>query len=189
MAGRSPCPGLNLLANHAYLPRSGEGIDLATIRSATVEVFNFAPDVFDGPFKMVQDLNLSTTGNSSTFNLLDLQKHDAIEFDGSLSRDDYYFGDNLHFNHRIWHTVAKDLDLYNVPRSGMGRYVTLEIAAHARAARVKDAKSRNPEFNASASEMMGSPGTTALYMTVLWEDEAVAAPKEWIRPFFGMCYF
>jgi hypothetical protein len=60
------------------------------------------------------------------------------------------------------------------------------MAARARAARVKDAKSRNPEFNASASEVMGSPGTTGLYLTTLWDDRVGAAPKAWIRAFFGM---
>lgn len=44
----------------------------------------------------------STTGNSSTFNLEDSNVHNDIEIDGSLSRKDLYFGDNVHFDHEIW---------------------------------------------------------------------------------------
>lgn len=174
------------MANHGWLPRSGKDIDLAAIQHATSHAFNYAPDTFNSAFQMVQDFHLSTTGNFSTFNLQDVEKHDAIEFDGSLSRNDHYFGDNLHFDPAIWRTVAQDLDLYHVPLFGKGRFVTLDAAAKAWAARVKEAKSVNPVFNSSALEIMGSPGTTALYLTTLWDYDVGAASKAWIRAFFGM---
>jgi hypothetical protein len=182
MAGRSPCPGLNALANHGWLPRSGKNIDLAAIQYATVNAFNFGPHVFDTAFQQVQDFKLSTTKNSSTFNLVDLQKHDAIEFDGSLSRNDFYSGDNLNFDPDIWATMVERLRLYQTKTE---KFVTVETAAKARAARVKDAMKANPQFNASALQMIGSPGTTALYLTTLWDDSVGAAPKSWIRAFFG----
>lgn len=43
----------------------------------------------------------------------------------------------------------------------------------------------NPGFNASKAQMDGSPGTTALYLTTLWDDEADGAPKAWVKAFFG----
>jgi hypothetical protein len=82
------------------------------------------------------------------------------------------------------------LGLYDTFGDESKKYLTVEVAARARAARVADAKSKNPEFNASAAEMMGSPGTTGLYLTTLWDDKAGAAPKSWVRAFFGMfCFF
>ncbi|KAK9245497.1 Chloroperoxidase [Lipomyces tetrasporus] len=183
---RSPCPGLNARANHGWLERSGKNIDRADVDYAAVGAFNYAHGTFDGAVKMVWDYNLSTTGNSSTFNLVDLKKHDAIEFDGSLSRNDFYFGDDLHFDPAIWHTVATRIGLYDIGHSEKGKYVTVEVAAKATAARVADAKRVNPTFNASAAEMMGSPGTTALYLTTLRDNAADAAPKSWIRAFFGL---
>jgi hypothetical protein len=134
---------------------------------------------------MAEDFKLSTTGNFSTINLNDLKKHDAIEIDGSLSRNDFYFGDDLHFDPKIWHTVAKDLDLYNIPLFGKGKYVTIETAAKASLNRMREAKRVNPNFNASALEKAGVAGTAALYTTILWDYEADAAPKSWIRSFFG----
>jgi hypothetical protein len=131
------------------------------------------------------DFKLTTTGNSSTFDLSDLAAHDEIEIDGSLSRNDFYFGDDLHFDHAIWMTVAERLGLYDFGEIGVEQYVTVETAAKARAARVADAKRVNPTFNASANQMTGSPGTTALYLLTLWDEKAGAVPKPWIKAFFG----
>ncbi|UKZ79853.1 hypothetical protein TrVFT333_007616 [Trichoderma virens FT-333] len=181
---RSPCPGLNVLANHGWLPRSGKNIDLPTLQAAVSGAYNYAPDTFDGAFKQAQACNLTTTGNSSTFNLADLAKHDCIEFDGSLSRNDFYLGDDLHFDPRIWATTAKRLGLDHVSHGPLSKYVTVEQAAKARAARVADAMKANRKFNASENEMLGSPGTTALYLVTLWDDAVGAAPKEWIKSFF-----
>ncbi|OIW29222.1 Cloroperoxidase [Coniochaeta ligniaria NRRL 30616] len=181
---RSPCPGLNVMANHGYLPRSGKNIDLAAVRYGVANAYNYAPTTFDSAFQMAVDFNLTTTGNASTFNLADLAAHDKVEFDGSLSRNDHYFGDDNSFNPFIWATVAKRLGLYDIQRSQKDKYVTVEVAAKARAARVKDAKRVNPEFNASANEVTGSPGTTALYLVTLWDEKADAAPKSWIKSFF-----
>lgn len=185
MSGRSPCPGLNVMANHGFLPRSGKDIDLAAVQHAVSGAFNYEPHALDSAVQMVWDFNLSSTGNSSTFNLADVAKHDAIEFDGSLSRNDFYFGDDLHFNSAIWHTTATRLGLYDIEHSEKDKFVTVETAAKACAARIEDAKRVNPTFNASAAEMIGSPGTTALYLTTLWDNAAGAAPKAWIRVFFG----
>jgi hypothetical protein len=169
------------MANHGWLPRSGKDIDLAALQHAVVGAYNYAPDSFDGAFEQALDLNVTTTGNRSTFHLSDLAKHDAVEFDGSLSRNDFYFGDTLHFDPAIWGTVAHNLGLND---KKTGKYVTVETAAKARAARVRDAMRVNPTFNASANQMQGSPGTTALYLTTLWDDKADGAQKSWIKAFF-----
>ncbi|KAJ5087366.1 Chloroperoxidase [Penicillium angulare] len=183
---RSPCPGLNVLANHGWLPRSGKNIDISMFRSAIKGAYNYAPTALDFAFNQALDFNLTTTGNISTINLADLARHDEIEFDGSLSRNDIYFGDNLHFDPVVWGTVAKHLKLYETLGEEKNNYVTVEMAAKARAARVAEAKRVNPSFNASANEMSGSPGTTGLYLLTMWDDNFGAAPKAWVRAFFGM---
>lgn len=91
----------------------------------------------------------------------------------------------MHFDPRIWATMSKRLGLYDVGRDPMSKYVTVEQAAKARASRVADAMRVNPTFNASTNEMLGSPGTTALYLVTLWDEAVGAAPKEWIKSFFG----
>ncbi|KAL4899902.1 hypothetical protein BDW74DRAFT_105906 [Aspergillus multicolor] len=181
---RSPCPGLNVMANHGYLPRDGKNIDLALARSAISGAFNYEPTTIDFMFQAALDFNLSTTGNASTIHLSDLRWHDTIEFDGSLSRNDAYFGDNLHFDPAIWDTVAQAMNLYDAGPCENDTLVTVEAAAKARAMRVKEAMRVNPAFNNSQGAMIGSPGTTALYLTTLWDDELDAVPKSWVRAFF-----
>jgi len=97
---RSPCPGLNTLANHGILPHDGLGIDLASVIAAMKTGYNMDQDaaVLVGTVA----LETSTTGNASTFNLDDLNTHGIIEHDGSLSRADIYSGDNHSFNKTVW---------------------------------------------------------------------------------------
>jgi hypothetical protein len=177
------------LANHGFLPRSGRDISLADIQNGISQGYNFDPHAFDPVFQEVVDFKLSTTGNASTFNLIDLAKHDTIEIDGSLSRNDFYFGNDNDFDPFIWAMTAKNLGLYDIQLTKKDQYVTVEVAAKARAARVAAAKKVNPEFNASVAEMKGSPGTTGLYLLTLWDEKADAAPKSWIRSFFGTSYY
>ncbi|KAK3684323.1 Chloroperoxidase [Podospora appendiculata] len=179
---RSPCPGLNAMANHGWLPRSGKNIDLAALRYGVSHAYNYAPTVFDGAFQAAVDFNLTTTGNRSTINLYDLHQHNEIEFDGSLSRNDAFFGNDNDFDFRIWGPVADDLHLYDTDGPGkLDKYVTVELAAKARAARIKDASTVNPDFKYTE---VGSIGTTALYLTTLWDDKVGAAQKEFVRAFF-----
>jgi hypothetical protein len=135
---------------------------------------------------MALDFNLSSTGNASTIHLSDLNKHGAIEHDGSLSRSDFDLSDNHSFDPEVWNGTATSLGLYD---AGVDceedLYVTVEVAATARAARFREAEELNPEFNVTELALMGSVGETALYMTTLWDYAAGAVPKAWIRAFFG----
>ncbi|KAF5338169.1 hypothetical protein D9758_014727 [Tetrapyrgos nigripes] len=62
---RSPCPFLNTLANHGYLPRDGKGIDIPTVLDVCQKGFNIAPDVL-GTFGK---LGLLTLTNFTFFSL------------------------------------------------------------------------------------------------------------------------
>ncbi|KAJ7599081.1 Chloroperoxidase [Mycena floridula] len=44
---RSPCPGLNMLATHGYLPRNGKGLTGSMILGAASAVYNVAPEVLN----------------------------------------------------------------------------------------------------------------------------------------------
>lgn len=181
--GRSPCPGLNALANHGFLPRSGKNIDYDLVNEATILAYNYKNGTWFDAVQMAFTTNVSTTDTpNETFDLFDLARHDAIEMDGSLSRNDIYFGDDVHFDATVWSGVAKDLNLYDTRHEA---FVTVEVAAQARAARVELAMSMNPTFNSSESQQRGTFGTTGLYLLTMWDDAAKAAPKSWLRPFFG----
>ncbi|KAH8647342.1 Chloroperoxidase [Xylariales sp. PMI_506] len=171
---RSPCPMLNTLANHGFLRRDGKNISADEIHwafNASVHWVNDA--VFDS--LVDEALSASTTGNASTFNLQDSVKHDVIEHDGSLSRNDLYFGDNLHFNASIWASVAAWFT---------DDVISIETAAQARAARVAAAQAANPEFDVPLNVSSNTVFETALYLVTFGEKLVGNAPTSYIKAFF-----
>ncbi|KAI5465041.1 Chloroperoxidase [Mariannaea sp. PMI_226] len=177
---RSPCPGLNALANHGYLPRDGKNIDYEKINEAAKAAYKFVPGFYKDAVNMVFEFNISTTSQpNETFNLFDLARHDTIEVDGSLTRNDIYFGDDVHFDASVWAPVAKDLGLNHYHFSD--RFVTVKTAAKATKNRLDLAKRINPEFNASMHQHQTEYGTTALYLLTMWDDDKNAAPKTWVK--------
>ncbi|KAF2173963.1 hypothetical protein M409DRAFT_16232 [Zasmidium cellare ATCC 36951] len=181
---RAPCPGLNSLANHGWLPRHGKNITYDDIKYAAYHGYNYTEDVYEIFYILATQVftNISTTGNASTFNLEDLARHNTIEQDGSLSRNDIYFGDNLHFSAPVWEPVAEDLGLKGYAANDS--YVTIETAAKAYLARQEAAQAANPAFTVSFTQRNGTRGTTALYLATLWDYGAKAAPKAWVDTFF-----
>lgn len=80
----------------------------------------------------------SSTGSKDTFHLNDLNKHDLIEHDASLSRADLFFGDNWSFNQTIFDETKSH---WPSPT------ISVRDAARALAARQKTAQAVNPKFN------------------------------------------
>lgn len=180
LLGRSPCPLLNAMANHGWLPRNGKALTLPMIQTALDDALGFEQDIFINITEAA--LAVSTTGNASTFNLQDTARHNAIEHDGSLSRNDFFFGDNLHFNLRIWRVTAAR---YGIGVPSNTSLLTVDVAARARAARIEDARRVNPNFTLTSSGLMGSYGETSVLLTTFWQAENAGAPKEWVRVLFG----
>ena len=71
--GRSPCPGVNALANHGYLPRNGLNISLEQFITGITEGFNFETNFTIFAVAVYQ--NFTTTGFNNTLNLNDLDHH------------------------------------------------------------------------------------------------------------------
>lgn len=73
---RSPCPMLNALANHGYLPRDGKDVSLADLVTGFKESINLAPEATF--LVTVKALQASSTGNFLTLHLDDLNKHNGM---------------------------------------------------------------------------------------------------------------
>ncbi|KAG7289141.1 hypothetical protein NEMBOFW57_005504 [Staphylotrichum longicolle] len=167
---RSPCPMLNALANHGYLPRDGKDISLARLVTALQDSINLAPDAT--LIAGVIALKASTTGNALTFHLI-------IEHDGSLSRHDIHPppADNHSFAPEVWATV--------VSQFGESETISIETAAKARKVRVEAARDADPAgFSMSAGDQKASVIETCLYLRVFGEGVEGKAKKEWVRVLF-----
>jgi hypothetical protein len=84
---RSACPMLNAMANHGILPHDGKNISFSELNTKVRQTFNFAPSFcFFVPKYSADFLNRSYwTGR---FDLAELNLHNAIEHDASLTRQD-----------------------------------------------------------------------------------------------------
>ncbi|KAK4220937.1 Peroxidase, family 2-domain-containing protein [Podospora fimiseda] len=171
---RSPCPMVNALANHGYLPRDGKNISLSTLIKAAKEGVNLAPDAT--LLVGLKALQASSTGNWLTFHLDDLNKHGVIEHDGSLSRQDASLGNNHVFDPEIWKTVAKHFE-------GKEK-IDIELAARARKERLEKAKRLNPGIDLGDDAIRFSYIETALYQIVFGEGTEGNARWDWVKILF-----
>ncbi|PHH50950.1 putative sterigmatocystin biosynthesis peroxidase stcC [Ceratocystis fimbriata CBS 114723] len=108
---RSPCPMLNSLANHGYLPRNGRDISLSQLYKVLWDVTHV--DVSGVNYLGAKKaLGISSTKEKWTFNLNDLNTYNVIEHDCSLSRANFQSGNNWSFDAGIWSTVR---DFFTTP--------------------------------------------------------------------------
>jgi hypothetical protein len=178
-AKRSPCPMLNSLANHGYLPRDGREISMQDLISGIGLAINFDE-------ALVRTLGTpafatSTTGNSSTFNLDDIAKHNVIEHDGSLSRADFAVtGDAKTFNETVWSETWGYLEAGAVDSA-----VDHKCMASARSKRLATAQATNPTFSLNPRQVTVSLGESAVILGTLGGSfTEPAAPLGWMRIMF-----
>ncbi|KAJ7603482.1 Chloroperoxidase [Roridomyces roridus] len=93
----SPCPGLNTLANHGYIPCSGKAITITEIMDAAVAGFNVA----NTSILQAAKFGLLSGLAFDTMDLDALALHNLVEHVTSISRQDWALGDNLHFNETL----------------------------------------------------------------------------------------
>jgi hypothetical protein len=84
---RSACPMLNALANHGILPHDGKNISFKEMNVKVRQTFNFAPSFCFFVPKFAADF-LNRSYWSGRFDLAELNLHNAIEHDASLTRED-----------------------------------------------------------------------------------------------------
>jgi len=81
---RSPCPALNTLANHGYLPHDGKQLSFSVISHALEEGYGLSDQLAN--FLVAGGIALLAQVGS--FDLSDLARHNRIEHDASLVHDD-----------------------------------------------------------------------------------------------------
>lgn len=177
------------MANHGWLPHHGRNITLAMLTQGLVGAFAF--DATPPPAgvmtfaEMLFAASISDVANPSntSFDLDTINTHNApIEFDGSLSRKDHFFGSDVVFDNATWETQWQ---LFEQEGFVDGTYIDLSVAATARARHVLlKSQAGNPEFLFTNETLSKSSGTTALYMMVLGGATGVVN-KDWVWALFG----
>ncbi|KAF5327643.1 hypothetical protein D9619_004133 [Psilocybe cf. subviscida] len=152
---RGPCPGLNTLANHGYLPRNGiarpsqiveaaqEGFNMENSRAIFI---TYAAHLVDG--NLVTDL-LSIGGKSAATGpnppspaiVGGLDTHAVFEGDASMTRGDAFFGDNHSFNETLFQ------ELVTISKKFGGGFYNIASASELRFKRIQDSIATNPQFS------------------------------------------
>uniref|UniRef100_K3WBV1 Heme haloperoxidase family profile domain-containing protein n=1 Tax=Globisporangium ultimum (strain ATCC 200006 / CBS 805.95 / DAOM BR144) TaxID=431595 RepID=K3WBV1_GLOUD len=132
---RTPCPALNALANHGYLPRDGQNVTKPVLKEAIMGVYNLGEDAAAILLGLVPD----------EFNLDFLGTHNMVEHDASLAHADAYFGKDPA---EVDSTLAGDLIAHADVNGILG---PKELAA-VRKARIINSKLTNPELVFGASQ-------------------------------------
>ncbi|KAI0337487.1 Cloroperoxidase, partial [Trametopsis cervina] len=89
---RAPCPALNTMANHGYLPRDGKALTAPMIRQALVECYGLSKTL---AFLLTNGALLLLNQGRGNFQLSDFARHNKIEHNASLyhldagPRDEY----------------------------------------------------------------------------------------------------
>ncbi|POS80604.1 hypothetical protein DHEL01_v200986 [Diaporthe helianthi] len=193
-AARSACPGINALANHGWLPHDGRNITREMLVEALRGGFAFDLSPSDPLFAInvfhsaISDpANVAIHPENTTFDMDTVNTHNGpIEFDGSLSRKDDFFGSPVPFDKPTWDTQWALMEEEQKSSNSSRDVFDLGVTSRARARHVLIKSQAGNEGFLFNNETLGkSAGTTALYMLVL-SGMTKAVRKDWLRAFFGM---
>ncbi|KAI9051161.1 hypothetical protein LZ554_005263 [Drepanopeziza brunnea f. sp. 'monogermtubi'] len=176
---RSPCPGLNSLANHGFLPHDGRGMTIPILVKGLKEGLNVGAD-FSTAIGQAGMLS-AVPGNAlaTSFTLRDIRRHNfPIEHDASLSRADFYLdgGDNWTFNQTVWESVLAYFE-------GMTE-TSIRVASAAKYNRVKTEAARDEMFTYTPQQFALSYGETALYLSTMGDPITGVARVEYVKVLF-----
>ncbi|KAE9006378.1 hypothetical protein PR003_g16860 [Phytophthora rubi] len=130
---RAPCPALNTLANHGYLPRNGQNITHDMLKNALEKVYNIGSGVAAILVGTLPDpINLDYLGI-----------HNKIEHDASLAHTDAHY---VHDPMTVNESLAEDF----FSRAGSDGLLTNSIVAKTRKDRGNTCNTENPECSYGA---------------------------------------
>ncbi|KAL2271407.1 hypothetical protein VTJ83DRAFT_778 [Remersonia thermophila] len=171
---RAPCPMLNTLANHGFLPHHGKHLTRQQVIDGLYNGLNINKTTGDTLFNFA--LMASPEPNATTVSLDDLGRHNILEHDASLSRTDAYFGDVLKFNKTVFAETKQHW--------GHGKILDVAAAARARLGRIITSKATNPEYTMSELGDAFTYGESVAYIMVLGDINTGKAKRRWVEYWF-----
>ncbi|PYH53343.1 peroxidase family protein [Aspergillus niger CBS 101883] len=201
---RGPCPGLNALANHGYIPRNGVvsfggaitainevygmGVDLATVLALMGTVWTGNPLSLDPRFSIGgRDIGVNNLLGNLGGLLGDPQgligSHNFIESDSSNTRDDIYVTGN---NHKL--NMDKFMSWYNMSTDGT---FDMDLMAKRAKLRFDETVQSNPNFyygpvTGLIARNAGYIFPARLFRNYSQEEPNGVLTKEHIRNFYGI---
>ncbi|PLB46088.1 Cloroperoxidase [Aspergillus steynii IBT 23096] len=170
---RGPCPMMNTLANHGYLPHDGRQITKQKLVEGLGAGLNFNSSLADLMFEMAIVANPEP--NATYFTLDHLNRHNVLEHDGSLSRTDAFFGSNHIFNRTIF---EESRAYWTKP------VITAEMLANSKLARQISSRATNPTYTFGAMTEEFSLGEIAAPIIAFGDMESGTVNRSLVEYFF-----
>lgn len=173
---RGPCPGLNTLANHGYLPRDGRNITRKQLSAAIHERFGLSPLL---AFLMAK--KAISQGKGGLLQLSDLTIHNNrfLEHDVSLTRLDAALCDG----HQNLFNPERFEKLLTFSKDGV--YLTYDDVTRARQYFLEESKRLNTSLVFDFKQQRGAAGEEVLAMDVLSGRDDGRISIEFLRAFFA----
>ena len=173
---RGPCPAMNSLANHGFFPHDGRNITVPMMVDVLGKVFNLSPEMAT----IVGHIGLATRSPDATFlDLPDLNKHNAFEHDGSMSRVDFYHSGPEGVGKFDQKTFNRFFSYFK----GM-KYITREVAAAARYSLIKYSRKNTPGFTYESQHRITSYAEVIKFMKTM-VDETGQCRTDFVKILFG----
>ena len=164
---------MNTLANHGFLPRDGKNLTEDRVVHGLNAGLNFDPAL--GKIMFQQALPANPEPNATFFTLDQLNVHNVLEHDASLSRSDAYFGNNHVFNYSVFAESTK---------YWTGPIVDRDMMANSKIARQLQSKAGNPEYRFTNSTENFSIGEILAPFVAFGDRQAVTVEKRLVEYFF-----
>lgn len=172
---RGPCPALNTLANHGYLPRNGMNITRSNLTSALESVYSLSTVLAN----TLAVSAITEDGSDGEISLNQLDTHNTIEHDASMSRLDFYFGDNHDLNQGLFQSLMNC--------SSDGVVITEDDIAAYQSQRQQNSQSTNPTFTFGLAQQTFASGEAALLLAIMGESDGSSynVSLATVKVFFG----
>ncbi|KAF2447436.1 hypothetical protein P171DRAFT_429078 [Karstenula rhodostoma CBS 690.94] len=153
--------------------------------SALTEAFHINPKIAN--VFAASGILANPAHDAHTFDLNHVTKHNYIEHDASLSRDDAVFGGGEKFDQEAFDMVLRTYREAHPGKTDEEIGTDWVTAGHARWARVLASKEKHDAAEKTwvygIKEAIMSYGETSLYLNLLGKDGV--APLKWVKIFFG----
>lgn len=165
---RGPCPGLNTLANHGYLPRNGLVTPYELMRGVW-EGYSMSPELASllvfSAFVMKGNLwtqKLSLGGGTLLSpGGVGISDHGFLEGDASVTRGDKVVGDQVHLN-----VTRLEKFKAEIAQFGDNGDITPEVCAASRERAYQDSRAENPSFDFNPLRMLVAYAESGFAMEV-----------------------
>lgn len=165
---------MNTLANHGYLPRDGKNLTQDIVSAGLRDGLNFDQSLTKIMFE--QALPANPLPNATWFDLDQLNRHNVLEHDASLSRMDAYYGNNHLFNPEVFAQTKR-----------YWTHTTLNatMLANSKLTRQLESRAFNPDYTFSESTEQFSLGEVIAPVVAFGDIEACLVNRSLVEYLFG----